>query len=226
MSAIKERILKENALAADPITYSQLFWLFLFGSVAGVLLEGSWYALTHGHWETHVVSVWGPLCIIYGIGAVGCYIGAVLLKGQRLLVRFLSFTGIGSAVELLCGLALEHGLHMRAWNYSKQFMNYKGHVSLKMALIWGIVGVAFGKLVPGLQRLFRKMQGKGWQIACCALSVLVALDLTLTGLCMFRWSARHEGRGPENRLEELLDQHYPDEWMEERFCEWRFIKTA
>ena len=213
-------------METESIPYAQMFWLFLFGSVAGVFLEGAWYALTHGHWETHVVSVWGPLCIIYGIGAVGCYIGAVALKGQGLIVRFLTFTGIGSAVELLCGLALEHGLHMRAWNYSKQFMNYKGHVSLKMALIWGIVGVAFGKLVPILQRLFQKMQGRGWQTACAVLSVLVALDLTVTGLCMARWSARHEGRGPENRVEEVLDQRYPDEWMQERFCEWRFIKTA
>lgn len=41
-----------------------MFWLFMFGNVLGVLLEGTWCKLCFGHWETHVVTIWGPFCLI------------------------------------------------------------------------------------------------------------------------------------------------------------------
>lgn len=41
----------------DGITYCNMFWLFMFGNVLGVLLEGTWCKLCFGHWETHVVTI-------------------------------------------------------------------------------------------------------------------------------------------------------------------------
>ena len=54
----------------NPITYRKLFWLFLIGSVTGVVLEGLFCLVSKGAWETHVVSVYLPLNPLYGIGAV------------------------------------------------------------------------------------------------------------------------------------------------------------
>lgn len=58
----------------DGVTYCNMFWLFMFGNVLGVLLEGTWCRLIFGHWETHVATIWGPFSLIYGVGAVMFYI--------------------------------------------------------------------------------------------------------------------------------------------------------
>lgn len=70
-----------------PIRYSTLFWLFMLGSVAGFVLEGLWCVLCKGHWEHHSATVWGPFCLIYGIGTVAVYLLSVVLKSKNLLVQ-------------------------------------------------------------------------------------------------------------------------------------------
>lgn len=98
----------------NKITYPKIFWLFLFGSLLGVLIEGFWCLIKYGCWETHVVTVFEPLCIIYGLGTAGCYVGSVLLENKKLITKFLSFALIGTVVEFAAGLILEYGLNMKA----------------------------------------------------------------------------------------------------------------
>ena len=64
---MKQKMKEEHA------TYQNMFWLFMISNVLGVILEGLWCLIRTGYWETHVVSMWGPFCIIYGFGAVGFY---------------------------------------------------------------------------------------------------------------------------------------------------------
>lgn len=64
----QQNFLSKNILAA------------FFGGLFGLVLEGFWCLIQHGRWENHMIFIWEPLCGIYGYGAAGCYIGAVLLK--------------------------------------------------------------------------------------------------------------------------------------------------
>lgn len=205
------------------ITYQKLFWLFMVGSVVGVPLEGLWCLLTLGHWETHVVPIWGPFCIIYGLGAVGFYIGAVALKKQNIIVKFIIYSLIATIVEFLCGWVLEYGLNMYAWDYSDDPLNIKGYVSLGMSLIWGVLGIAFNRIVPFLDRIFAKMKGKGWRIACICLTIFMIINFIATVPCFIRWKQRHEGIAPKNSIEQMIDETYDDARMAERYCEWHFI---
>lgn len=205
------------------VTYPRLFWLFIIGSLLGVVIEGLFCLVQYGQWETHVVSIWGPFCIIYGFGAAGFYVGSVKLRMRSIWIRFFTYTIIGTAVEFLCGWILEYGLHMRAWDYSHQFGNIRGYVSPQMALAWGAFGIVFEKFVPPMEQIFQKMEGRGWTIFCSALTVFMAINFALTGACIIRWKHRHMGFPPANRVEKMLDEHYNDVWMAERFIEWRFI---
>lgn len=90
------------------IIYADLFWLFMAGSLLGVLIEGVFCVFRYGHWETHTVAVWGPFCIIYGIGAVVLYIGAVLLEGKSYILQFVIFTFAATVIEYLCGAYQYH----------------------------------------------------------------------------------------------------------------------
>ena len=205
------------------ITYQKVYWLFLAGSLIGLVLEGLWCLVRQGHWESHVNFIWEPLCGIYGVGVVGCYVGAVFLRTHSLIRKFIAFGFIGTVVELAAGLMLEYGLHMRAWDYSGTFMNVKGHINLKMTVLWGILGCVFSFLLPVMERVLGKMQGGGWRIACAGLSVLLAVDIIATSMCLIRWSNRHAGIPAGNGLERMIDRIYSDEVMEKRFCEWHFI---
>lgn len=73
------------------IKYQTLFWLFMIGSVLGFLLEGLWCVIKTGHWEHHVATIWGPFCIIYGIGAVAAFLISQLLSGRHVLLQFGAF---------------------------------------------------------------------------------------------------------------------------------------
>lgn len=219
------KMMKSENSDSRQITYSKLFWLFMVGSVFGVILEGFWCLAIYGEWETHVVSVCGPFCIIYGFGMAGCYIGAVLLKNKNIIIRFLAFAFIGAAIELICGFLLEFGLGMKAWDYGDSFLSIRGYVNFLMTVLWGILGVTFGYSVPFVDRIFSKMQGKGWRIACLCLSVFMAVNLGITAVCIVRWKNRHEGKPASNAVEQKIDEVFDDEWMQDRFCEWKFIEN-
>ena len=135
--------MRENTLErpAEPqVRYSDLFWLFLAGSVLGVIIEGVFCVVTKGRWESHVVSVWGWFNVLYGLGAAGLYAGAVKLRHRPLLARAAILMGVATALELACGMLLKWGLGMRAWDYSHNFLNFSGIICLRFSLYWGAGG--------------------------------------------------------------------------------------
>lgn len=224
---IKQFLIKtKNVLQSRKkmVRYFDLFWLFMIGSLLGVLIEGVFCLFIHGHWETHTVAVWGPFCIIYGIGAVILYIGAILMKDKSYVLQFFVFAVVITVVEYLCGALLKYGLYMQAWDYSKRFLNIDGLVCPAFSIGWGIAGVAFSKwCVPILRRLFSKMNGLMWNIFCIGLSVFMAVNLLITSVCIVRWSQRQQGVLPRNSMERYIDEIWYDNRMQKRFCEWRFI---
>ena len=80
------------------ITYTKLFWLFLVGSVAGVIIKGLFCLIAKGHWETHVVSVLAPYNILYGLGAVLFYVGAIKLQHRPIAVQISIMTAFATAL--------------------------------------------------------------------------------------------------------------------------------
>ncbi len=205
------------------ITYTKLFCLFLAGSVLGVLIEGLFCLISKGHWETHVVSVLAPYNILYGLGAVLFYVGAVKLQYKPLAVQIAIMTSLATVLELVCGLFLRYGLGMRAWNYSNSFLNYKGIICLGFSAAWGFAAFVFSKLSPHIQILLKRCSGKTCQVVCTVLSLIVALDLCMTGTSIFRWSERHYGIPAQTEIQKELDEEAPDEWMQKRFVEWKFL---
>lgn len=212
----------------DGITYCNMFWLFMFGNVLGVLLEGTWCKLCFGHWETHVVTIWGPFCLIYGIGAVMFYISGEIVRStgfRGVLARFFLISVVATVFELACGLLLEYGMGMKAWDYSKSFLNYKGLICLKMTVLWGVGGVIFAYLViPKLKKIFARMQGTGWRVACAAVSIFMIINISFTLVCMVRWRGRRAGIAATTQIGQYADEKYDDAAMAKRFCEWRVIK--
>lgn len=197
------------------ITYPMILFLFFFGSIFGFLFEGVWFFFRHGQLESHSALVWGPFCVVYGFGAIVVYIMATLLHGQKWPVQFLAFTMAGGAVEYFTGLFQEVLFGSTSWDYSKHFLSLGGHVSLKMAVVWGALGIAFSWLLyPLLRRLLEKLHGKTARIVCILVSVFLAVDMAVSAAAVLRWGARQDEIPAANQVESLLDQYYGDEKME------------
>ena len=206
------------------VTYLKMVYLFVAGSLGGFLLEGVFSYLKRGAWESHVVSVWGPFCIIYGIGLCLCYKGNVAMEGKKMIYKFFAFGIGGCLLELVCGALLDVKWHMRAWNYTKHPLNFRGYVSLDMILVWGLLGVVMALLLPNLDKILSKLDGRFWEVACKCFIIFMAINLIITAGAINRWSERHFNLPPSNFIEEKLDEWYPDDYMHERFCEWKFIE--
>lgn len=196
--------------AKSKITYSKIFWLFLFGSFAGFVLEGLWCIFNTGAWESHSSTVIGPFCIIYGFGAVVVYLISTWVKRRRLLLQFILFSVTGALVEYFGSLFQEVVLGSVSWDYSDHFMNISGRVSLQMALLWGLLGVFSVRLFfPLLVKLWEKMRYRIWKIVCVLLSLFMAVNLLLSAAAVTRWREREtKNILPDNAFEQFLDEAY------------------
>ena len=95
---------------------------------------------------------------------------------------------------------------------------------MKMTVTWGVLGVLFAKYcVPYIKIAIKMISGALVQVITYISSILMALNLFLTMFCIVRWSRRHRGYPPRNRVEKYFDIKYDDEWMKHRFCEWQFL---
>lgn len=214
---------KCNIWKDGQITYQKLFWMFVIGSVIGIGAEGIWCVLNKGVWEYHPATIWGPFCIVYGVGADAVYIISILLKDKKIPVQFLGYTIAGGLVEYVASWVQELIFHSKSWDYSDHFLNIGGRVSLKMALIWGVLGVLFMYFVmPYLERMFGKMQGKSWSVACIVLTIFMVINLAVTSAALIRWRDRQANVPANSKVTQMIDQFYDDDFMERRYCNMNF----
>ena len=222
-SSGSERCSEKGSEKNMSVTYAKLFWLFIVGGIAGVIIEGLFCLIAKGHWETHVVSVLVPYNLLYAVGVVLFYIGAVVMKHRPLAVQIAVMTALATALELFCGLLLRYGLGMKAWDYSHSFMNYKGIICLGFSAAWGIAAFVFAELSPRIDAALEHCSGRAWRVAGAVFGVVIAVDLCMTGASILRWSERHYGVSASSEMQRELDREAPDDYMGSRFVEWRFL---
>lgn len=195
--------------------YRTLFWLFVAGSVVGFILEGVFAIIKRGAWENHSALVWGPFCIVYGIGACAMYLVSKALNDRSFLEQFLMFALAGSVVEYVCSFLQEHFFGSKSWDYSDRFMNIRGRICLQMTLIWGFLGLTFVRLIfPSLIKLTESFEIHTPRILCAAFAVFMVVNLLVSAAAVLRWQERRLGIPPDNRIEEYLDEKYGEDVME------------
>lgn len=210
-----------------PRSYQALFWLFLIGSVLGFILEGFWCIAHKGHWENHSATVWGPFCIIYGLGAVAIYVLSTYLKDKNIFVQFALCAASGTLIEYFASVFQEICFGSYSWNYSAYVLNLGGRVSLKMMVIWGLLGVVFMRILfRHLASFLKVFTGKGWKTACIFLSVYMSFNLIVTSAALLRWEDRINGVEPTSAAAEWIDRTWNDERMELLYPNMTFYQTA
>ena len=119
-------------------TLYELFWLYFLYSFLGWCAEVALAAIARKKFINRGF-VTGPLCPIYGAGAVAFAIFLPELTTSPVFL-FLGSMILASGIEYFTGAALEKIFHKRWWDYSNHRFHLNGYVCLRYAFIWGIFG--------------------------------------------------------------------------------------
>lgn len=136
-------------------TLSLLVLYYFFYSALGWLVESIYCSIGERKWINRGFLT-GPLCPIYGAGAV---VMAVFLKPLKELTFPVAFFGakfsitpllvfvvgmiLADIVEFITSLAMEKLFHARWWDYSEKPFNIQGRICLQHTLYWGTASIVF-----------------------------------------------------------------------------------
>lgn len=198
----------------------KLVLLFAVGSIAGLLIEIIYHAVVFGGYENRFGLVWGPFSPLYGAGAIALTVLLNRFWNRPGHLVFLVSALVGSAVEFACSWGMEYFFGAAAWDYSGTFMNIDGRVNLMFALMWGVLGLFWVRVaMPALDRGFDLVD---WKNACIKastllLSVFLAVNIVVTVQALERESERASGIPATTHIDQFFDEHFPSEWMQNRF---------
>lgn len=210
------------------LSWITMFWLFIAGSLLGFVMEGVWHYLRTGTWCIRVATLWGPFCIIYGVGAVAMYCMAIAVKERPKAVQFLAFSLAGSGVEYIASVFQEIVFGTVSWDYSHHPLNLNGRISLRMTLLWGVLGMcAMYLLLPLMMHAFNRMHLTNRITLCRCAALFMTLNLLCTSVALLRWQERvHTASPASNAVEAWLDHAWPNTRMQDRFPNMQFVRDS
>lgn len=160
---------------------------FFFYSNIGWLFESLYCALGPVKWENGRLvgrPKWvnrgfltGPICPIYGTGAVvlDLFLGPV--RDKWYLVFFLGMI-LCDIVEYIAGVLLNKLFHARWWDYSNKLLNIQGYICLKNTIIWGFASLIIVRHIhPFFKAGFDTIPVLYRNIILCIILVVFAIDL-------------------------------------------------
>lgn len=118
---------------------------FFFYSNAGWFFESLYCSIAAKKWINRGFLT-GPLCPIYGAGALVLAVFLSPVKDKWYLVFFLGII-LCDIVEFITSLILEKLFNARWWDYSHKFMNIQGRICLQHSIIWGFASLLFVRLM-------------------------------------------------------------------------------
>ena len=195
--------------------FLKLFWIFVFGCIMGYVMEVIFNFVRIGEFETRQGLIYGPFAPVYGIGTLAFYL--ILPKFKKMWQVFLVSGVLGGVTEYLCSFFQEKLFGTISWDYSNQLFNFNGRTSILYCLVWGALGVAFIKFVyPYFDKIFDKVLYKiGTKVITAFAVVFMIFNISISSLAAQREYERREHIEAGSRMDVFLDEHFPDEILDE-----------
>ena len=202
----------------------KLFLVLFVGAFSGVIVEMLWCFVRHGYIESRAGLVYGPFNLVYGFGALCLTAGLYEYRNRGAVYSFLGGFITGSVVEYICSFVQEKLFGSASWDYSNVPLNINGRICLLYSIFWGFLGVFWIKSVyPRFSVWVLKIPNKIGKIIVWILLVFMIFDSVVSGLAVYRWSERVDGKAPNNSIERILDSRFPDSRMERIFPNMEFL---
>ena len=151
---------KNVALENRELSRVQLLILyFLFFSFIGWLLETFYSVYELGHF-TNRGFLYGPICPIYGYGALILILFFTKYKNKSIRL-FIYSAVVFSMFEYAVGYCMDALFSMKWWDYSNEFFNLNGRISILYSFVWGIIAILFvNHIYPFFSKKFYKVLSK------------------------------------------------------------------
>lgn len=150
-----------NIQIAGVDIYHIVNWFYIY-SFLGWLWESSYVSIK----EKKLVNrgfVAGPVCTIYGFGAVIVYLILKPIAGNILLL-YICGVIVPTILEYVTAVLMEALFHTSWWDYSKNKFNFQGRICLGASLGWGVFSVilfyVFQPFVDWIVSLYSVATGK------------------------------------------------------------------
>lgn len=155
------------------------FLWFIAYSVIGWIIETVLFAVRDKK-SVKRGFLFGPLCPIYGTGAVIC---TLVLYGR--ITNFFALFAAGlvlcDTIEYITHFVLEKVFHSKWWDYSNQKFNIKGRICLTSSLLFGGgVAVLLRFIQPAVERWTEMIPAEGRAITAFIIYSILIVDVTIT----------------------------------------------
>lgn len=169
--------MSEPQLLGVPL--SLLFLYFLWYSFLGWAIETTYCSLKARRFVYRGFLA-GPICPIYGVGALMMILFLAPLQDHPVLLYLIACV-VMSAWEYLVAWLLETTTHVKYWDYSHIPLNLHGRICLTVSLWWGVLAdVALRVIHPATEALFARLHPPArWWIAG-GLGLLLLVDTVTT----------------------------------------------
>ena len=209
----------------EKVTVSDIIWLFVIGCLIGFGLETLWHFLKNGEWINKQGLLYGPFKPIYGFGLIFIVLVMNNYRTKKFYQKFIIGVILGSAFEYFGSLFQEYVFGTSTWNYSHFNLNIGGRIYLPYCLAWGLIAVfCVDFLYPFFKRLLKKINPPFYQITTVIVGVFMVINISLTALASIRYSDRMNNEEGTNAVFEVIDEWYPDEYMQVKFPKMKVIK--
>lgn len=209
---------------AKGICFDKLVWVFLISSFLGALIEMCFCYVTAGQWMNRSSLLYGAFSVVWGFGAVVLTVVLQRMAGKEDRKVFLAGALVGGVYEYLCSVFTELVFGTVFWDYSSMPLNIGGRTNLLYCIFWGILSVVWiNVLYPPMERSIEKIPPLPGKILTWCVVAVMLCNGALTAMAMCRYTDRQENPEPDNAIELLLDEAFPDARMENR---WPNMKLA
>lgn len=158
--------------------YHVVLW-FLTYSILGWVVESIYMSICNRKWTNRGFSR-GPICPIYGVGALTVYFLLSPYSHNRFLLFFMGAI-LATAIEWITARIMERLFGEIWWDYTDKPFNYKGILCLESTLAWGLYTVIlFGVLHGFVERIVNAIPFHIGRIAGAVLIVLYLIDFLTT----------------------------------------------
>jgi len=135
---------ESNTLTIMPkkfTTFQNVCFYFLVYSFIGWIMECLYAIILLGHFVNRGFLS-GPLCPIYGSGAL--ILIFMLSKHKKNAVKLFTVSAIAfSLLEYIVSFCLEVLFRAKFWDYTNDFLNLNGRISIAYSFAWGIMAILF-----------------------------------------------------------------------------------
>ena len=188
-------------------TLSQIFLTFLIYAFLGWILEVGFHLFKSKKFINRGFLD-GPLCPIYGVGAV-LILGFLGHLKNDLVSIFIGGALFASLLELVTGYTLKRIFKTRWWDYSHKKFNIGGYVSLDFTLIWGFVSIFMMKVLqPRVGRIVARIPESLVNPVALFFLLIFLVDLykTISSLVSFRTILRELNTMRIEREEKIAEK--------------------